>query len=237
MEYFITFQKSKGLNLHKLPPSFDNSPRHSLRIQTELLKYGFVFTSECFGVLENQPDNVLTDVYRDLCAGLERVVGTSGYEPIYRNFPQSVQNMSQEDFVWSAIHHYWSAGTWRPDDLGYLTREFKLDVNKLTEIGLITDNQYESIFTNLIYSNASLSHWDKEIVDYFILNESIDFDLDRISFKETKAYIGKLLLDSGKELSIRSATDLLRIYAAYSGGDEGLKQNTKFKNPSRAGFT
>lgn len=233
MKHFITFQKRKGIFVENGLPFSNQSIAY--RIQAELMKYGFIFSKELFDALSSQDENVLTEVYSDLCRGLKELYGTDGYEPIYRNFPQSVQDLSYEEFVINAICHYWSFGTWRPEDEGYLNREFKLEPVNYREIGLLTKGQFENIFLDIIYSGDSISKWDKEIVDYFIdTNQAPEFEFSKISFKETKAYIGKRFLEAGKELPVRSATDVLRIYAAYSNGDEGLKNKTKFKKPSNS---
>lgn len=233
MKHFITFQKRKGIFVENGLPFSNQSIVY--RIQAELMKYGFVLTKELFDALSNQDEPVLSEIYSDLCRGLKELYGTDGYEPIYRNFPQSVQNLSYEEFVINAICHYWSFGTWRPEDEDYLNREFKIEPVNFREIGLLTKVQFENIFLNIIYSGDSISKWDKEIVDYFIdTNQASEFEFSKITFKETKAYIGKRFLESGKDLPVRSATDVLRIYAAYSGGDEGLKNKTKFKKPTNA---
>lgn len=232
MKHFIAFQKRKGLFLEK-GSYFNQSIAY--RVQAELMKYGFIFSKECFEVLSTQSEETLTEVYSDLCKGLKELFGTDGYEPIYRNFPQSVQNLSYEEFVINAICHYWSFGTWRPEDEGYLNREFKLEPVNYREVGLLTETQFGCIFTDIIYSGSSISKWDKTVVDWFIDSKfGIEINIAKVSFKETKAYIGKRYLESGIDLPVKSATDVLRIYAAYSGGDEGLKENTKFKKPSNA---
>lgn len=232
MKHFITFQKRKGLFL--TPGTFSNQSI-AYRVQAELMKYGFIFSKECFDVLSTQSEETLTKVYSDLCKGLNELFGSGGYEPIYRNFPQSVQNLSYEEFVINAICHYWSFGSWRPEDEGYLKREFKVEPVNYREVGLLTETQFGCIFTDIIYSGSSISKWDKTVVDWFIdAKLDVEVDLARISFKETKAYLGKRYLESGIDLPVKSATDVLRIYAAYSGGDEGLKENTKFKKPSNA---
>lgn len=232
MKHFIAFQKRKGLFLTE---GNHLNASYAYRVQAELMKYGFIFSKECFDVLSTQSEETLTEVYQDLCKGLNELFGSGGYEPIYRNFPQSVQNMSYEEFVINAICHYWSFGTWRPEDEGYLNREFKLEPVNYREVGLLTETQFGCIFTDIIYSGSSISKWDKTVVDWFIDSKfGIEVNIGKISFKETKAYIGKRYLESGIDLPVKSATDVLRIYAAYSGGDEGLKENTKFKKPSNA---
>jgi hypothetical protein len=232
MKHFISFQKRKGLFLNE---GTESNRLLAMQIQTELFKYGFVCSEQLHIALGKQDQQTLTEVYNDLCKGLKTIVGESGYEPIYRNFPQSVQALSHEEFVWNAISHYWSFGTWRPEDIEFMSREFALEDVNYKEISLLTERQFDSVFTDIVYSGSSISKWDKEIVDWFIDSElAPKLEFNHITFKETKAYIGKRYLDLGKELPVRSATDVLRIYAAYCGGDEGLKDKTKFKQPKRS---
>lgn len=231
MKHFITFQKRKGLYL---VPGISQNQSIAYRIQAELMKYGFVLSKELFDTLSTQSEETLSEVYQDLCKGLREIIGTDGYEPIYRNFPQSVQNLSYEEFVINAIMHYWSFGAWRPEDEGYLQREFKLEPVNYKEVRLLTEAQFNAIFTDIVYSGSSISKWDKKIVDYFIDNAlAPELEFNRITFKETKAYIGKRYLETGQPLPLKSSVDVLRVYAAFCGGDEGLKEKTKFKQPKR----
>lgn len=231
MKHFITFQKRKALFL---VPGAERNTQVAYQVQAELFKYGFVLSKNLFEVLETQPISILEEVYADLCKGLKEIMGTGGYEPIYRNFPQSVQNMSYLEFLLNALGHYWSFGTWRPEDTGYMEREFKLEPVSYKEIGLMSERQFQNIFTDIVYSGSSISKWDKQIVDYFIENGlAPEIEFGKISFKEAKAYIGKRYLETGQVLPVKSATDVLRIYAAFCGGDEGLKDPTKFKQPTR----
>jgi hypothetical protein len=236
MKHFISFQKRKALNLPAVLKEREGLNQvMAYQIQAEMFKYGFVFSKELFDELQYQSTQTLIEVYSDLCKGLREIVGTDGYEPIYRNFPQSVNNLSYMEFVVNAIGHYWSWGTWRPEDSEYINREFALETVKYKEIGLLTDKQFENIFTDIVYSGSSISKWDKQIVDWFIDNNlAPEVEFNKVSFKETKAYLGKRFLESGRDLPVKSATDVLRIYSAYSGGDEGLKEHTKFKNPTNA---
>ena len=233
MKHFITFQKKKALFV---TPSTHTNESLVHQINHELMKYGFVMEQTLFTVLCTQSESTLQEVYSDLVRGIERVVGTDGYEPIYRNFPQSVVEMSYKEFLINAITHYWSFGTWRPEDAGYLEREYKIEPVKYTKVSLLDAAKFEAIFTNILYSGSSISGFDKECIDWYI-DQGESFKFSRISFKETQAYVGKRLLDlaSTKKLPTKSATTVLRIWAVYSGGDEGLKAKTKFKNPLKNG--
>jgi hypothetical protein len=234
MKHFISFQKRKGLYL-ELPSSDNNNEALAHQINHELMKYGYVVTKDLFDRLSVQSEETLTEVYNDLMKGIQKVLGDgSKFEPIYRNFPQSVLAMSYLEFAVNAILHYWSFGNWRPEDAGYLEREFKLEPVKYKNISLLSKSQFDSIFTDILSSTTSISKFDKQIIDDFI-HEGVKFNFSDIKFKETAAYVGKRLLndESINVLPTRDAVSVLRIYSAFSGGDEGLKENTKFKKPTR----
>lgn len=232
MKHFITFQKKKGLYVEQYRNQTNESIAH--QINHELMKVGYVLSHDLFKALASQSVSTLEEVYADLVAGIKKVVGTDGYEPIYRNFPQSVLETPQMVLWIRAIVHYWSGGTWRPEDAEFINRETALEVADFKEVRLLTEAEYKGIFDSIVYSGTSISKFDKEIVDYFMGNGIVkDINLGKIKFKETLAYVGKIMLDMDLDkLPTKNATDVLRLWAVYSGGDEGLKENTKFKNPN-----
>jgi hypothetical protein len=232
MKNFISFVKRKGLYVESSDVAYDNAGLvHQLN--HELMSYGYVMTRDLFEKLALQSGEYIGQVYTDLLGGIKETVGGGGHEPIYRNFPQSVLALSYKEFAINAIMHYWSFGTWRPEDADYVKREFKLEVVNYKPVSLISREEFESIFTDLLYSGSSLSAFDKKVVDWFI-EGGYPFAFNKITFKETSAYVGKRLLDNPKheKLPTRDATSVLRIWAAYSGGDEGLKENTRFRKPT-----
>lgn len=231
MRNFYTFQKRKGFYLPTEGTETNTMAAH--QINHELMNYGFIMTPELFNRVSTLSKNDLISLYNDVKSGLERVVGTEGYEPIYKNFPQSVLALTDDERYINAITHYWSMGTWRPEDSEYVNREFAFEPVDYKSVGLLTEVEYNSIFTDILYSGKSISSFDKEIVDWFI-DQGTAFDMNRISFKETASYVGQRVLTSAGTtvLPTRDATQVLRIWSAYSGGDEGLKENTRFKNPT-----
>ncbi len=232
MKYFIAFQKSKALVIIAADKSANNqSLAH--QFNHELMKYGYVLNKAAFDMLATLTAEEINVIYNDLFSGIKNHVGGGGYEPTYRNFPQSVLALSYEEFILNAVQFYWSGGRWRPEDAAHLKREFNLEPINYKPIGVITEEKFTSLFTDLLYSGASISGFDKQVVDWFIDN-GYKFALNKITFKETLSYVGKRLMDNKNILNLPTsdATNVLRIWAAYSGGDEGLKTNTKFKKPN-----
>jgi len=233
MKHFISFQKRKGLSVPVTTDIIYSNESLVHQFNHELMTYGYFLNKDLFERLSIQSEEVIQSVYNDILTGIRRVVGNGGHEPIYRNFPQSVLELSYRDYVYNALSHYWSLGSWRPEDKEYLNREFKIEAVNFKPISLLTIAEYDSIFTDILYSGSSISQNDKVIVDWFIDN-GYEFSLSNITFKETIAYVGKRLLENANtpRIPTKDATNVLRIYSAYSGGDEGLKENTRFKNPN-----
>lgn len=230
MRHFISFQKKKALYLE--PGEGDNETL-AHEINHELMAVGYVLTREAFECLAAQDTAELEAVHAELSAGIARVVGEDGHEPIYRNFPQSVVALSYTEFVINALLHYWTLGQWRPEDAEAMQRELRVEPVELTPVGLMNRSAFERMFTDLLYGEVSLSAFDKQCVDWW-LDAGGKLEFSRIRFKETASYVGQRLLDRASEaLPVRRATTVLRIWSAYSGGDEGLKTNTRFENPSR----
>lgn len=230
MRHFISFQKKKALYID---PGDANNTALAHELNHELMAVGYVLSKDAFEAAASLDVEGLTVLYGDLVAGLRRVVGDAGYEPIYRNFPQSVLAMAYEEFAINALVHYWSYGTWRPKDAAHIHREFRIEAVDYTQVGLLTKTKFDRIFHDLLYGKVSLSAFDKTCVDWY-LDQGGDLAFSRVSFKETASHVGKRLLDSSLEvLPIRRANTVLRIWSAYSGGDEGLKENTRFKSPSK----
>ena len=231
VRYFIGLQKTNGLWLDD--GTCDNeSLAHELN--HELMGMGYVLSHHAFRAVASQDEATLTAIHRDLIEGIHRVTGgESEYEPIYRNFPQSVMARSYEEFVINALIHYWSEGTWRPEDLGHVQREVAIEPVSLKPISLITRPRFERIFTDLIYGRTSISAFDKMCIDWF-LDEGASYDPANVVFDEVAAYLFRRLLDDKETqvLPIKRATTVLRTWAAYSGGDEGLKEDTVFLNPT-----
>lgn len=232
---FIGFIKTKGLYVEAPKEQPVMKDRHRVdQINMELMAVGYILTEDLFYALTTLDNNDLNKVYNDLMKGIKRVIGEGSWTPIYQGFPQSVRALSRYQFVINALIHYWSAGSWRPEDAEHVNREFSIEVADYKEVRLLSKQDFEKIFTDILHSGTSITSFDKECLDYAINNGLVDCGLSSIKFKETLAYVGQRLVESKVDvLPTKNATDVLRLWSAYSGGDEGLKENTRFKKPNR----
>jgi hypothetical protein len=128
------------------------------------------------------------------------------------------------------------------EELGNTKQSLNLpEIQKITPfkiIDLSQNNEMYTIFTNLIQSKSSLSEQDKEFVKDIITqdkNKVISHIPKEIPMKEQLTLVTVLLLEhtsiSSKNLLpyFKTATDVLRLSAYFSGADVSLAQKFKIK--------
>ena len=200
---------------------------------------GYTFSKELFEILQTMSKEGLQKFYLELVPELKKLVGADvEYKPMYPNFPQSVMEAEDADLYINAIVHYLSAGTLYPAEKKN-ERLPLFDVTKVKVIDVGTEEDLKDIFYNICRSKTSISETDKEDLEWIFKNMTVEFP-EEIPLKENVALIGKLYLEScpsAKAKDIRkyfkTATDVLRLITAMSGGDLSLAENTKFRSFKR----
>lgn len=206
---------------------------------------GFTFSSELLEVVQTLSVERFKSFYKQLIKDLNDMVGHYiEYKPMYRNFPEQVVKMSEEELYDNAFWHYlgdW-IGTRIMPEYTDKPRAYLKDEVQLNIIELGSKEDFNSIFTRLLGAKTSVSDTDKEDMRWFIKNYNtkvFDFTPEEIPLKENVAFfIGCLLqnnIDSKEQMQkhVKTATDVLRIATALSDGDISLAANTKFKGISR----
>ncbi|MEO7717328.1 MAG: TerD family protein [Capsulimonas sp.] len=179
----------------------------------------------------------LTQLYQELIADLRKSKGADHkFKPMYPNFPTQVMEMSAGELYLNAIVHYWSRGRLLP--LSEIKERFPLlDNVELQMIDLGEVGEFELLFTQIAGSNTSLSQQDKEDLSWFVESYGNRIGAllpDAVPQKENAAYLcGLLIRHTSNALEFvekyaRTATDVLRIAVAMSGGDVSLADATKF---------
>jgi hypothetical protein len=208
----------------------------------EALGYGFApsLIDACRTLSLSQ----LVTLYQELVTDLKKLRGAHHtFQPMYPNFPSQVAEMSWCELYINALLHYWTAGRQLP------TSEVKerfplLDNVELTMIDLGSVEEFERLFGQIASANTSLSEQDREDLEWFACTygESIRPLLPAaIPQKENLAFVASLLIQhtSGKNAVefisafLRTATDVLRLAVALSGGDVSLATSTKFRTFTR----
>lgn len=228
------------------PDNNELSDAYLVALQKNLESLGYALSSEALKAMKHLNVTQITSLYRELVEALKQLVGAHvQYKPMYPNFPKQVAEADEVELYINAQIHYF--GDWLGvrilPDYEKLPRDEFTDKVKLKIIGLGDTDDFNSIFTNLTKSKTSMSDVDKQDVEWFIktFDDGITAILpSEIPNKENAAILGNYLLkhtalstDSMSEY-FKTATDVLRLITALSGGDVSLATSTKFKSVSRS---
>lgn len=206
---------------------------------------GFGMTPALIDAFSNAGDEAAKEAYEAAEPVLRAMVGANRkYEPFYPNFPRQVEEASETELYLNAMMHYFSfmvsdmAGdpeiTWRPnyeaEDRPAL-REFC----ELKWLDLGSEDDFGSIFTRLVASNASLSEQDKDAVRWFARERDVAALLpDAVPQKETLALLVATVPDKRVlAKSVKTATDVLRVATVMAGGDPSLAEKVRFPSYCR----
>jgi hypothetical protein len=206
---------------------------------------GYIFSPRLAKHLSTLTEFQLDQMYKQIVPALKEMRGAHRlFKPIYPNFPQQVMDASAYELYANAFLHYWSFwlkdmgvvdNTWLPsyekEERPPLTEETKLDV-----IDLGSQKDFESIFGTLLSAKSSISQSDKDVVTWFVKNYSdkiVGLLPEAVPLKENLGLLAANLLQNTNSAGsiikyVKTATDVLRIAVALSGGDVSLSENTKF---------
>ncbi|WP_309723033.1 TerD family protein [Armatimonas sp.] len=200
---------------------------------------GFALAPEILEACRLLTLTALTAFYHDLIAELKRAKGAhQTFKPFWPNFPHDVMKASDAELYVSAILHYWTGGKYRPPQQEKKHTKLK-DQPELIPITLGTLADFEQLFTQLAASNTSLSAQDREDIEWFVSYYGATVERlfpEKIPQKENAAFVCGLLFTTLPELAgryLRTATDVLRLAVALSGGDLSLAEACKFRTLSR----
>lgn len=202
-------------------------------LQEEAKKLGFLFSQQAAYSLSNQEDHVIQNIFDEL----NKLVGNNLlWVPFYKNFPKEVEQLSNLELLFNALLHYWSFGEYIPN-YSKEEREKLDEVIKYRSIDLASEDEFNSIYTNILSANSSVTEFDNLVIDWFlnnyVENQLIKITPVKIPFKETLcSFVAKSFKRSyygAATKSINTTTDVLRIACGLSGGDVSLAEKTKFK--------
>lgn len=207
---------------------------------------GFTFSPALIEALRSLSEDRLMEVVYHCIQELKKLVGDDVvYAPMYPNFPKQVMEASEAELYINAIMHYTRRVYGRKPLPSYdIEERAPLDEGiELKLIDLGTEAEYKSIAQKLISAKGSLSQTDKDDLSTLVsqYKESIGSLLPEvIPHKENLAYVTSLLM--GHSLAtpallkgyFKTATDVLRLAVALSGGDVSLATSTRFRNLKRS---
>lgn len=229
-----------------LPPADGHAllPRiYIASVLKNLEALGFTFSESLIEACRSLSLVQLTALYQELIAALQQAKGAHRlHKPMYPNFPAQVMAISEGELYLNAILHYLTAGRYLP-----LTERKErlplLDTVDLQILDFGTQEEFERLFGQIASSNASLSEQDKEDLTWFVQaygSEIAPLLPDAIPQKENMAFVTGLLIahtDRAQEFAAkfcRTATDVLRLAVAMSGGDVSLAAAARFRSFKRS---
>ena len=210
-------------------------------MQKNLESLGFGLTEALATHLQTLPLDRLVTLYKSLVKDLRELVGAHReFRPLYPGFPEQVMSLSEAELYLNALLHY-AVGV-RPPATGE-PRPALTDQPPLRVIELGTREDFEQIFVQLLRSRTSLSAQDKQDITWFVAQYRDDIVRllpDDVPMKENIAVVGAELIrhaSAGKnwlDARMKTATDVLRLAVALSGGDVSLAEPVKFAKFRRA---
>ena len=165
---------------------------------------------------------------------IENAVGNKAkLEPLYK-LPKVMEKDEVELYIDAIIYFLTSFEVTPMSERE--TRYPLLQVVDLKVIELGSEEDFMSIFTNLVSSKSSISGQDKDVLKFFVENykeEVLKYLPEEIPFKEILAYTTMLCMELNGAIEYfipkyKSATDVLRLATAMSNGDVSLAKNTRF---------
>lgn len=205
---------------------------------------GFTCSKELFEALSKAPQQAVLDLYQEVLPILKKMVGAHrNFSPMYPNFPQQVMEASDVELYCNAMLHYWGfalSDLIGKPELSILPSYAKdqrdpLDeVPKYKVIELGTTQEFRDIFKQIVLSNSSITPFDKEVLKWFLSEESKFVSqalkqIEKIPQKETLAFLVGSVADPAELKSfLKTATDVLRVAVVMSDGDVSLAEPCKF---------
>lgn len=234
MEQKIAIKYGKGLLL----PQADNAGQEvgvSIAFISEMMAYGYVPTNKLADALSELTVSQIASLYKDVIPALKESVGAHvKHKPFYPNFPQQVMEASEAELYANALAHYWTYGVWMPN-FTVNERPVEFENVKFKELDVVTDGDFDNVFTQILQSADSISGTSKEVVEWFVTSGRTLNLPERIPFKENVCLLAGVFLKNGKWNSnlVKDTNDILRIVTFLNDGDISLAANTKFKSLPR----
>lgn len=225
-----------------LPEGSGATPLNVLAsLQKNLEALGFLLAEDVIEGLKGLSPLQVDAFYQRLVKDVRAMVGAHRpFKPMYPNFPAQVMAMTEAELYFNAIVHYWTQKL--PDFEAEECPELE-DKPKYRLIRLGTREDFEGIFTLLAKSKSPFSPQDQEDVKWFVAQyrDGIKRLLPgEIPSKENLGFLGAELIrntsDADRVLAshMKTATDVLRLAVAMSGGDVSLAAACKFGKFRRA---
>ncbi|MET3464635.1 TerD family protein [Variovorax atrisoli] len=233
----------RRMRLHVRSGEGGVTPEQLASMLQEIEQLGFVLTDEVVSRLSSLPFEDAARMLHSAMQDMRKLVGAHRqHEPLHPGFPSQVMALSEAQLYLNALSHYVSLRR-MPDTDEKRPPLLHKRYPRIVALGSVED--FETICTKLAGSAVSLSEQDRADLIWFVRQYRADiFRLlpAKFPFKENLALLGaQLVIHVGTDErtqrfvkdNFRTATDVLRLAVALSGGDVSLAASTRFVSFSR----
>lgn len=218
---------------------------------------GFIIEKDSIELLKKYSKHDLKEFYFDSIELLKKEKGDNVQHIVfYENFP-NLENISESEYVLRSFLHYCTSNE---ETYGYMARDIAKKIKpylkekiKLTSLKIISEEEaIKEIIkyaNNMFESKTAIPASAQKALQLIVKDFAYFISPYEIPFKENLAFYANCIKEFAKDLGInegtvlsninlnfiKTATDLLRVYVAFSDGDITLINNTKFISLSRRG--
>lgn len=218
---------------------------------------GFTIEKESIELLRKYSKDTLKDFYFNTIELLKEAKGDNVKHIVfYENFP-NLENISQDEYVLRAVLHYYTSDE---NSYGYMARDIKRkdrpllkDKSELTSLTILKEDEAVKVLVDyankMFESKTAITLVAQKSLKLLVNDFAYFISPNEIPFKENLAFYVLCMKEFAKNLGvneatilsninlnfIKTSTDLLRVYVAFSNGDITLIKNTKFISLNRGG--
>lgn len=213
-------------------------------IVKNVTSFGFLLGQDIIDILKNAEYKDIVSWYLE---NKDYMLEASGLrdnmEPLYKNFPEDVMNTDDYEMYWASLVYYMSHNTISPAE-AKLRPELNEFCN-LIPVSVGTEDVLDEVFTNLLSSKVSFGDSDRKDIQYFVENDENFYKNFPASIpnKENLVALTNMVIDrfgySDRKTEAlttvyKTATDILRLAVALSGGEVSLVNKITFKHFNKA---
>lgn len=221
------------------------APAQLATLLAHLRQLGYVPDPTLLERIRTLSERDLATLHGGLVGPLSTIRGAHvRWDPMYPGFPAQVMEAPDAELFLNAIAHYLGDlfGVRILPDYATPDRPPLADTLELEPIGLMSTDELKGLLPKLVGAKTSTSPVDK--ADVALLVERFAGELQAllptdIPHKENLAHFAGLVLDRSDTADVlltryfKTATDVLRLAVARSGGDVSLARPTRFEGVPR----